>query len=120
MQLETTLSEVESRLKDVGAALLATDALAVERTAPLLRQAALDLSNALQKIARPAELPADLQRRIKAIRNQLIQQREHLARLTALTERQVATVLPPQEASTYGNGAPGRSGGAARIYRSQG
>ncbi|MDA8523749.1 hypothetical protein [Acidovorax sp. NCPPB 4044] len=122
--LEAALAAVESHLADVGALLLQGDAPALERCAPLLRQAALDFSRALE--SRPASAPAlapEWAARIRAVRSQLAMQREQLARLAALTERQVASLLPPdQGVSTYGNGSPagqGMRGSAARIYRSQ-
>ncbi|AVT07462.1 hypothetical protein C7Y68_19225 [Paracidovorax avenae] len=122
---ETLLGAVESLLADVGALLLQADAPALERRAPLLQQAALDLSRLLE--SRPASappLPDDWARRIQAVRGQLSLQREQLARLAALTNRQVATFLPPdQNGATYGSRGPagtGMHGGAARIYRSQG
>ncbi|WCM92740.1 hypothetical protein M5C99_20730 [Acidovorax sp. NCPPB 2350] len=123
--LETSLSAVESHLADVGALLLKGDAPALERCAPLLRQAALDLSRALEGRPTVPALPPEWVRRIRAARGQLMLQREQLARLAALTERQVASLLPPdQGVSTYGSGSPAgqgmRGGAAARIYRSQG
>ncbi|ABM34957.1 hypothetical protein QRO11_02120 [Paracidovorax citrulli] len=121
---ETLLGTVESILADVGALLLKADAPALERSAPLLQQAALELSRCLEN--RPASappLPADWARRVQAVRSQLSLQREQLARLAALTNRQVATFLPPdQNGATYGSRGPagsGMRGSAARIYRSQ-
>ncbi len=121
---EALLGTVESHLADVGALLLQGDAPALERCAPLLRQAALDLSRALDN--RPASAPAlppEWARRVQAVRGQLALQREQLARLAAITERQVASFLPPdQNGTTYGSGSPagaGMRGSAARIYRSQ-
>lgn len=122
MLLEDALSTVEHQLQDVRAALLAADALSLERCATLLRQAAMTFSQSIEP-ARPGRAaplaPAQAQR-VQAVSTELSMLREQLARLLVIAERQAATFLPPKDASTYGNGAAptGGAGSRARIYRS--
>ena len=68
-------------------------------------------------------LPSGMSLRIQKVSEQLAMQRDNLARVAALVDRQVASVLPPADnASTYGKaaGVGNGSGAAARIYRSAG
>ncbi|MFY3384915.1 hypothetical protein [Paracidovorax sp. MALMAid1276] len=116
MDLETALSHVEEQVQAVSAALLATDAPALERSGTALRHAASDLAQVLSRTD-PASLPPSLAQRLQAVSSSVAMQRDNLARVAALTDRQVATVLPPTDASTYG-ARPGN--GAARIYKAAG
>ncbi len=116
MDLETALSHVEKHVEAVSAALLATDAPALERCGADLRNAAADLAQVLG-VTDPASLPPTLAQRLQAVSANVAMQRDNLARVAALTDRQVATVLPPTDSSTYG-ARPGN--GAARIYKAAG
>jgi hypothetical protein len=115
MTPEAALHAVEQQLEKVSAALVAADALALEQSSGQLRadlDALVQAAHGLQ--GQP--WPAVLRSRMQAVSNQLAMQREQLARLGALADRQVASILPPAEpAPTYG-----QAGSAARIYRSAG
>lgn len=123
MELEQALSAVERQMSDVSAALLAADALALERSSVLLRQAAMDLSQIMGRLPAPqTALTAEIRQRIRDIGTNLAMQRDGLARLSAVTDRQVAVFLPPSSAApTYGQGAGRRTAAAAgRLYRAAG
>lgn len=106
------LSLIEAQLQDLQAALVASDALNFEQGAQALRQAAMGLA-ALQGLSHDAQAAA----RIERLARQLLQLRDQLARVLALTQAQAATLLPPAETVTYG---PSSAAGGARIYRAPG
>lgn len=120
MQLEDALTAVEKHLDGVSAALLAADPQALESGSTQLRNASVQLSQALAQIPRQGALSAALQKRLQAVGAMLAVQRESLARLAAITDRQAAGLLPPADAAaTYGSAMGGRNAGSvARIYRS--
>ncbi len=121
MPLEASLRSVEAQLHDTKAALLSADPLALETATAQLRATATALAQALERAPSRAEWPEGLERRIQSIASELTMQRDQLARLLALTERQAASLLPPVAGvATYGSNAAPRAGGAARIYRAPG
>jgi hypothetical protein len=114
--LEAALANVEQQVEAVSAALLATEPLVLELRSTALRQAAADLAEVMRH-THVGSLPPDLAKRLQAVGASVDMQRDNLARVAALTDRQVAAVLPPSDAPTYG----ARAGGtAARIYKSTG
>lgn len=115
MTLEQILAGAEEKAQAAADALLATDAVALERCSTLLRASALELAQAVEQAGAQA-LPAALAARVRALGEQLSLVREQLARVAALADRRAASVLPPADASTYG----GSSGTAPRIYRAAG
>lgn len=111
--LPESLHAVEVALDNISAAMVGADAVALE-------QGRIQLQNTLTTFVQVARTmqgkpwPTELLPRIQAVSNQLSMQRDQLARIGALVDRQVASLLPPAEApSTYG-----KSVGGARIYRS--
>lgn len=122
MLLNQTLEAVEMQLAAVSAAMVAMDADTLEKSSLQLRQAAVQLTHVLDG-TRGQALPSGMSLRIQKVSEQLAMQRDNLARVAALVDRQVASVLPPADnASTYGKaaGVGNGSGAAARIYRSAG
>lgn len=120
--LNQTLEAVEVQLAAVSAAMVAMDADMLEKSSLQLRQAAVQLTHALEG-TRGQALPSGMSLRIQKVSEQLAMQRDNLARVAALVDRQVASVLPPADnASTYGKAAGTGNGpsAAARIYRSAG
>jgi hypothetical protein len=116
LSLEAALANVETEVEAVSAALLATDPPVLELRSTALRQAAAELAEVMRRTHINA-LPPDLAKRLQAVGASVDMQRDNLARVAALTDRQVAAVLPPSDATTYG----ARAGGtAARIYKSAG
>ena len=124
MSLEESLSAVEQLIDKVTAALLAAYPQSLEQHSVALRDAAALFARALeQSTAHGVPLPAAVQKRVEAISGMLAVQRDNLARLSAVTDRQAAGLLPPSNAaSTYGDGLSTRAAkpGVARIYRSAG
>ena len=93
------------------------------RTVSYLKQVkAQAVENASRKGQPP--IPRPLQQRMDAIASQLAVQRESIARLAVVTDRQVAGLVPAADpaSTTYGNGLGPRATqpGGARIYRSAG
>ncbi|ABM56356.1 hypothetical protein [Verminephrobacter eiseniae] len=120
MSPQESLQAVEQLLDQVSAALLAADPSAVEKHGQALRDAAARCAQLLGHMAasRRGHSAAPWQPRIVAISHRLRLQREGLARLAALAERQLAGLLPPGTAApTYGAG-PGAAAKPtlARIY----
>ncbi len=96
--------------------MLATDTAQLEHSSSLLRDAAALLSRALSGPAGRAALSAQELARVRSMNERLGMVREQLARVLALADRQVASVVPQEPAPTYGAGhSP-----AARIYRAAG
>ena len=124
MPLEESLSAVEQLIEKVSAALLAADPQSLEKSSTALRDAAAQLTYALEQSAQRGQpMPAPLQQRVEAIGAMLANQREGLARLSANADRQVAGLLPEAGTpATYGDGRAGQPGkaGVARIYKSAG
>ena len=120
MQLEDALTALEKHLESVSAALLAADPQALESGSTQLRDASVQFSHAMAQVSRQGVVPAALQQRLQAVGALLAVQRESLARLAAITERQAVGFLPPSDAAaTYGSALGGRNAGSvARIYRS--
>lgn len=118
MLLLQALETVEKQLEDASAALQSVDAVLLEQRSHLLRQAVAHFAQAME--GRQGSLPADLIPRIRQVSAQLALQRDQLARVAAVVDKQLAGVLPPSDnTSTYGNLV--RSGATgARIYRSAG
>lgn len=116
MSLESSLQAVEKELQSISAAMLAADPLVLQQSAQRLRGALADFAQATQSL-QGQPWPQALHPRLQAVSNQLALQREQLARLGALADRQVASLLPPADTAdaTYGK-KTGYS--AARIYRS--
>lgn len=120
--LEQALVAVESELQDLSAALLATDPLALQAHSEQMRQVAIDFIAALEGI-RGRVLSDEVQQRIRKIHEALSVQRDSLARLAAVTDRQMAVLLPSAEAPpTYASvrGVPTGLAPAARIYSAAG
>ena len=124
MSLEESLSAVEQLIDKVSTALLAADPQSLEQHSTALRDAAAQFARVLeQSAARGIPISASAQKRMDAIGGMLVVHRESLARLSAITDRQTAGLLPPSNAaSTYGDSLNTHASkpGVARIYRSAG
>ena len=113
MTLEQLIAGAEENAQAAADALLATDPLSLERCSTLLRESA----TALAQAAGPQGLTdPELAARLRALGGRLTLVRDQLARVSALADRQAATVLPPAEAPTYGS----KASAAPRIYRATG
>lgn len=124
MSLEESLSAVEQLIEKVSVALLAADPQSLEKSSVALRDAAAQFARLLeQTTARGLPVPAQLQKRARAIDDMLAVHRESLARLSVNADRQVANLVPQAGTpSTYGDGRGAQPGkpGVARIYKSAG
>ena len=117
--VEASLAAVEACLAKVGSALQNAEAEALQQASEQLRAAAVHFSHTLQGSA--ASLSPPLVARARTVSVRLSSQRDALARMSAVLDRQVRTLVPEEGPSaTYGASPNGRSAGAARIYRSAG
>lgn len=122
MPLNQMLGAVEEKLAAVSAAMIAMDPVTLEQSSAQLRLVAVQLAQGLESV-KGQPLPSRMLVRIRRVSELLAVQRDNLARLSALVDRQVVGVLPPADnTSTYGKAAGiGKGpGGVARIYRSAG
>ena len=96
MSLEEALTAVEQHLEQVSGALLSLDAPALETASTALRDAAARFTWVLEqsKGISAAQLPPRFEQRLAAIGQQLAVQRDNLARVSVITDRQVAVVVP--------------------------
>ncbi|MDD2608303.1 MAG: hypothetical protein PHX60_01235 [Giesbergeria sp.] len=114
--LESALQTVELQLQALSAALLAPDPQALQNCSERMRQVSVDFIKALEGL-RVVEVTQGLEERIRQIHATLSLQRDSLARLAALADRQAAVLLPPAHPThTYGPA----TNGAARIYSAAG
>ena len=120
MQTEQALAAVEQQIQEVSAALLAAEPQTLEKCSAQLRDAAAGLARMLTQPAPTGAFSPSVQKRLEAAAGQLSVQRESLARLAAVADRQLKGLLPPSDAATtYGSALGGKpQGGVARIYRS--
>lgn len=117
-QVDASLAEVETLLAKVGAALKASKPEELKRSSMLLRDAALRFSQLLEIHPVSTWAPAIVVR-VRTVGVRLASQRDALARISVMVDRQVATVLPDQvPASTYGPRTNVQGTGIARLYRS--
>ncbi|GAB3364277.1 MULTISPECIES: hypothetical protein [Giesbergeria] len=121
--LEHALHAVELQLQELSAALLAADPLALQTCSERMRQVSVDFIAALEGL-QVATVTQGLEQRIQQIHSTLSVQRDSLARLAALAERQAAVLLPPpvHPTPTYGValGVQASTASAARIYSAAG
>lgn len=118
--VESSLAEVEALLAQVGKALQASEADDLQQASMQLRDAALRFSQVLDAHRAEALVPA-IAVRVRTVGARLASQRDGLARLSAMLDRRMATLLPEQApASTYGARGAGAGPSAARIYKSAG
>ena len=94
MSLEEALTAVEQHIEQVSGALLSLDAPALEAASTALRDAAARFTWVLEqsKGISAAQLPPQFEQRLAAIGQQLAVQRDNLARVSVITDRQVAVV----------------------------
>lgn len=119
-EVETSLAEVEALLAKMGKALQASQAEELQQASVQLRGAALRFTEVLESHHAQALAPA-IAVRVRTVSARLASQRDALARLTALVERQMAMVLPDQApSSTYGPRAAAHGATGARIYKAAG
>ena len=122
MQIEEALSLMEQQMQKVSDALLGNDPDHLQVAASVLRDASAEFAQIAHAAAQGRGMPDAVIRRMELIAAQLSAHREGLARLVAMTDRQVGVLLPQDTgASTYGSGLGGRVAGVAgRLYRSTG
>lgn len=110
--IEKSLADVESALAQVGEALQTGEAQQLQHASEQLRTAAVAFSRLLSGVD-AAQLSTSLVVRAKTVAVRLTTQRDALARLSAMVDRQVATIVPQKRvASTYG---PSTSRGNGRT-----
>lgn len=124
MSLDQALTTVEHHLEKVSEALLCADSDALQASSQQLRDASVAFAQMLDALPVGTPLSAAMHQRMNAVSATLSIQRDSIAKVNAVTDRQVATLVPSSNASpTYGSSMGGRAqgqGAAARIYRTAG
>jgi hypothetical protein len=110
MTLEKVLSSAEASAQEVAHALTTADPLQLERCSAQLRDVAQLLAQALEHFG---PLTPEQMAQVQVLASALARHREQLARVLALAGQRTATILPPENAPTYG----ATPSSVPRIYR---
>lgn len=112
--LETVVADVETRLQALGDALLARDAVALERCAGELHRALTEAVARFSQAARNgAQVPSALRQRLVQATGAVAAQRESLSRATAALDRAMEVLMPSEPQPVY-RAIPGRAFGLAQ------
>jgi len=119
--LEAALQHIEKQFKDLSAALVSGEPVAVESASAAMRQAGLDMTALVQRLTPAERKNRQLAVRLKALADGLGERRASLLRRTALVERELNTILPATQGGTYANtagayGSPAKSSGAFKRF----
>lgn len=107
--LEAPLLRVETGIADLGEALSANDARALEVAASELQRALTGAVDEFRRAARMGHVPLPMRQRLATASAKVAAQREALARATAALDRAI-DVLIPGSAPAYGmNGTAART-----------
>ena len=120
-QLEAALQHIEKQFKDLSAALVGGEPVALESASAAMRQAGIDFSSLVQRLTPAERQDRQLTMRLKALADGLGERRASLLRRTALVERELNTILPATRGGTYGSaagayGSPAKSSGAFKRF----
>jgi hypothetical protein len=111
--IEKALADVELCFNEVSAALVSGEPLALVNASAALRQAAIDFSGVLQRLAPVDRQNQHLKQRLKKVADGLAAQRQSLIRRTVLVEMALNAVVPATRDATYAK-STGPYGSAAK------
>jgi hypothetical protein len=119
--LEAALQHIEKQFNDLSAALVSGEPIALESASAAMRQAGMDMSALLQRLTPAERKNKHLTVRLKALADGLGERRALLLRRIALVERELSTILPANQGSTYTNasvtyGSPDKSVSAFKRF----
>ena len=119
--LEAALQHIEKQFKDLSAALVSGEPLALESASAAMRQAGIDFSALVQRLMPAERKNPQLTIRLKALADGLGERRASLLRRTALVERELNTILPATQVGTYTHsagvyGSSAKSSGALKRF----
>lgn len=119
--LEAVLQHIEKQFKDLSAALVSGEPVALESASAAMRQAGIDLSTLIPRLIPAERKNPQLTLRLKALADGLGERRASLLRRTALVERGLNTILPATQDGTYTNsvgvyGSSAKSSGALKRF----
>ena len=119
--LEAVLQHIEKQFKDLSAALVSGEPVALESASAAMRQAGIDLSTLIPRLIPAERKNPHLTLRLKALADGLGERRASLLRRTALVERELNTILPTTQGGTYTNsvgvyGSSAKSSGALKRF----
>ena len=117
-ELENTVSDVETRLAALGAALRASDAAAIDLEAGELHRALARAVDHFASAARHGALPPALRLRLVTASGRVAAERESLARATASLDRAIDVLMPRDAATLYsaqGSAERGPRGGVIQA-----
>lgn len=115
--MESALQQIEKQFKDLSAALVSGEPVALESACAAMRQASIDLSALAQSLTPAERRNRQLKLRLKTLVEGLGERRASLLRRSALVERELNTILPGAGDGIYSNasgayGAPAKASGA--------
>lgn len=119
--LEAALQHIEKQFKDLSAALVTGEPVALESASAAMRQAGIDMSALVQRLTPTERKNQELALRLKALAEGLGERRAILLRRGALIERELHTILPTTQGGTYAGatsayGSPAKSVGAFKRF----
>lgn len=119
--LEAALQHIEKQFKDLSAALVSGEPVALESASAAMRQAGMDMSALVQRLTPAERKNQQLASRLKALAEGLGERRAILLRRSALVERELNTILPSTQSGTYAKatgafGSPAKSAGAFKRF----
>ena len=119
--VEAALQHIEKQFKDLSAALVSGEPVALESASAAMRQAGIDFLALIQRLTPAERKNRQLTMRLKALADGLGERRASLLRRTALVERELHTILPATQGGTYANAAgaygnPAKSSGAFKRF----
>lgn len=122
MTLNEMLDSLDAIVRMVSASLESRDADSLEQSSGRLRDAMVAFSELVRRFG-PSDWTPELRERAQALGERMTLQRDQLARMTVVAQRQAAALVPQASGdATYGQGLYGQphAGPArARIYHSE-
>ena len=101
--LEAALQHIEKQFKNLSAALVSGEPVALESASAAMRQAGIDLSSLIQRMAFAEQKDPQITLRLKSLADGLGERRAILLRRIALIERELNTILSVTQEGTYTN-----------------
>lgn len=123
MTLKEMLDSLDAVVQMVSASMQSRNADALEKSSGRLRDAMVAFSELVRRFG-PADWTDELRERAHALGEQMSLQRDQLARMLVVAQRQAEALVPQAAAdATYGRdlyGQPHGGPGRARIYHAKG
>lgn len=121
MQLSEALEQIDGMIDLVNALIVENQPESTEQAIRQLRDGMQAFAGLAQRFGPAQFTPPNIQR-MQAMSDRLTQMRGHIAKVSAITAQQLATLIPQQSgAYTYGgHKQPGATASVARMYHISG